>query len=214
MAISTLNIPLKMVIRDKVSTKASWNTALRKGKFVLSSEKAKCNIFLSWMTCSSGSDKKTGAIHSFIEENPKFFEFSWWVKIFLNCCIICISSYLCFRQTRPFWNVWNALIGVLSLWLQMDTLEAVLELCGFLGSLVPVLVSASGEHWRTERVRLLLQLLCVCELCLSLNGDCRPVVNLMQQLLPSCQQVGHLNYCHLFLFISILKYQDTEYYAL
>lgn len=153
--------------------------------------------------------KKARAIQSFIEETRKFFEFSWWVKLLLNCCIICISSYLCFRKTHPFWNVQNALISVLSLWLQTDTLEAVLELCGFLGSLVPVLVSASGEHWTTERVRLLLQLLCVCELCLSLNGDCRPVVNLMQQLLPSCQQVGHLNYYPLFLFIS-MRFLNTK----
>lgn len=69
-------------------------------------------------------------------------------------------------------------------------MEAVLELCGFLVALLPVLGSAAGERWRTERSRLLLHLLCLCQLCLTAGGDCRPVVALMQQLLPSCQQVG------------------------
>lgn len=68
-----------------------------------------------------------------------------------------------------------------------------MELCGFLGALLPVLASAAGERWRTERTWLLLHLLCLCELCLTASGDCRPVVGFMQQLLPSCQPVGDLS---------------------
>lgn len=83
------------------------------------------------------------------------------------------------------------------LWLQVDSLEAVVELCGFLAALLPVLGSAAGEPWRTERTRLLLHLLCLCELCLSVGGDCRPVVGLMLQLLPSCQPVGGLGFISL-----------------
>lgn len=73
-------------------------------------------------------------------------------------------------------------------------MEAVLELCGFLAALLPVLGSAAGERWRTERSRLLLHLLCLCQLCLTAGGDCRPVVGFMQQLLPSCQQVGDIGF--------------------
>lgn len=76
MAISTLNKLLKMVIRDKASTKASWNTALRKGKIVMSSEKAKFNIFFVMDDMLFGLrqevKKKTRAIQGFIEETPKF----------------------------------------------------------------------------------------------------------------------------------------------
>lgn len=75
------------------------------------------------------------------------------------------------------------------LWWQVDSVEAVLELCGFVDALLQGLVAASEEHWRTERVRLLLQLLCACQLCLKLNGDCRPLLNSLQRLLPACQQV-------------------------
>lgn len=69
-------------------------------------------------------------------------------------------------------------------------MDAVLELCGFLAALLPVLGSAAGERWRTERSRFLLHLLCLCQLCLTAGGDCRPVVGFMQQLLASCEQVG------------------------
>uniref|UniRef100_A0A671UMV3 Focadhesin n=1 Tax=Sparus aurata TaxID=8175 RepID=A0A671UMV3_SPAAU len=71
----------------------------------------------------------------------------------------------------------------------VDSVEAVLELCGFISTLLQGLVLASEEHWRTERVGLLLQLLCACQRCLSLNGDCRPLLSLLQKLLPICQQV-------------------------
>ncbi|KAM8747268.1 focadhesin [Acanthopagrus schlegelii] len=72
--------------------------------------------------------------------------------------------------------------------MQVDSVEAVLELCGFISALLQGLVSASEEHWRAERVGLLLQLLCACQRCLSLNGDCRPLLSLLQKLLPVCQQ--------------------------
>lgn len=85
------------------------------------------------------------------------------------------------------------------LWLQVDSMEAVLELCGFVDALHQSVILASEEHWRTERTGLLLQLLCACQRCLGLNGDCRPLLSLMQQLLPSCQQVRLLFYQYLYL---------------
>ncbi|KAM8882281.1 focadhesin isoform 1-T1 [Synchiropus picturatus] len=72
--------------------------------------------------------------------------------------------------------------------MQVDSVEAVLELCGFIDALVPHLVGASDEQWRSERVRLVLYLLCASERCLKLNGDCRPLVSFMLRLLPACQQ--------------------------
>ncbi|XP_037537542.1 focadhesin [Nematolebias whitei] len=72
--------------------------------------------------------------------------------------------------------------------LQLDDVEAVLELCGFVDALLQGLLRVSGESWTRERVGLLLQLLCACQRCLKLNGDCRPLLDLMQQLLPACQQ--------------------------
>lgn len=72
---------------------------------------------------------------------------------------------------------------------QVDSMEAVLELCGFVDVLLQSLIQASEEQWRTERTGLLLQLLCACQRCLGLNGDCRPLLCLMQQLLPCCQRV-------------------------
>ncbi|GAA6230680.1 focadhesin [Lates japonicus] len=72
--------------------------------------------------------------------------------------------------------------------MQVDSMEAVLELCGFIDALLQGLVQVSEECWRTERARLLLHLLCACQLCLKLNGDCRPLLCVLQQLLPACQQ--------------------------
>ncbi|TMS01998.1 hypothetical protein E3U43_007538 [Larimichthys crocea] len=72
--------------------------------------------------------------------------------------------------------------------MQVDCVEAVLELRGFVEALLQGLVPDSEERWRTERAGLLLQLLCASQRCLSLNGDCRPLLNLIQQLLPTCQQ--------------------------
>ncbi|KAF3836782.1 hypothetical protein F7725_004246 [Dissostichus mawsoni] len=69
----------------------------------------------------------------------------------------------------------------------VDSVEAVLEFCGFVDALLQVLVPAP-EQWRSERVGLTLQLLCACRRCLRLNADCRPLLNLLQQLLPACQQ--------------------------
>ncbi|XP_029381760.1 focadhesin isoform X2 [Echeneis naucrates] len=73
--------------------------------------------------------------------------------------------------------------------MQLDSVEGVLELCGFFDALLQGLVRAPGEHWQTERAKLILHLLCSCQHCLKLNGDCRPLLGLLQQLLPSCQQV-------------------------
>ncbi|XP_040887163.1 focadhesin [Toxotes jaculatrix] len=72
--------------------------------------------------------------------------------------------------------------------MQVDSVEAVLELCGFIDALVQSLLRAPEEHWRTERAQLLLHLLCACQRCLRLNGDCRPLLDLLQLLLPTCQQ--------------------------
>lgn len=76
-----------------------------------------------------------------------------------------------------------------SLCQQVDSVVAVLELCGFVDTLLQGLLRASDKHWKTKRAELLLQLLCACRRCLELNGDCRPLLSLIQQLLPACQQV-------------------------
>ncbi|XP_062239752.1 focadhesin [Platichthys flesus] len=72
--------------------------------------------------------------------------------------------------------------------MQVNSVEAVLELCGFINALLQVLLRAPEEQWRSERARLLLQLLCACQRCLRLNRDCRPLLKLLLQLLPACQQ--------------------------
>ncbi|CAG5915207.1 unnamed protein product [Menidia menidia] len=72
----------------------------------------------------------------------------------------------------------------------LDSVEAVLELCGFVETLVQPLTEAPGACRLTERAGLLVQLLCACRRCLQLNGDCRPLLNLMQRLLPTCRQVS------------------------
>uniref|UniRef100_A0A667XPB0 Focadhesin n=1 Tax=Myripristis murdjan TaxID=586833 RepID=A0A667XPB0_9TELE len=73
--------------------------------------------------------------------------------------------------------------------MQVDGVEAVLELHSFIDALLQRLCRASGECWRTERVSLVLQLLCACQLCLKFSGDCRPLLYLIQQFLPTCQEV-------------------------
>uniref|UniRef100_A0A3Q3KNU3 Focadhesin n=1 Tax=Mastacembelus armatus TaxID=205130 RepID=A0A3Q3KNU3_9TELE len=72
--------------------------------------------------------------------------------------------------------------------MQLDSVEAVLELGGFFDALLQGLLQGPTERWRTERARLLLQLLCACQRCLNLNGDCRPLLSLIQQLLPAIEQ--------------------------
>ncbi|XP_029932182.1 focadhesin [Myripristis murdjan] len=72
--------------------------------------------------------------------------------------------------------------------MQVDGVEAVLELHSFIDALLQRLCRASGECWRTERVSLVLQLLCACQLCLKFSGDCRPLLYLIQQFLPTCQE--------------------------
>uniref|UniRef100_A0A7N8WSZ9 Focadhesin n=1 Tax=Mastacembelus armatus TaxID=205130 RepID=A0A7N8WSZ9_9TELE len=88
----------------------------------------------------------------------------------------------------------------------LDSVEAVLELGGFFDALLQGLLQGPTERWRTERARLLLQLLCACQRCLNLNGDCRPLLSLIQQLLPAIEQVMlHLfryEYCSTNLFFA------------
>ncbi|XP_034020225.1 focadhesin isoform X1 [Thalassophryne amazonica] len=72
--------------------------------------------------------------------------------------------------------------------MQVDSVEEVLELSGFVDALLGGLVTTSGARWRTERVQLALQLLCVCQRCLKLNADCRPLLRSIQQLLPTYPQ--------------------------
>lgn len=67
-------------------------------------------------------------------------------------------------------------------------MEAVMELCEFVAALLQTLL-ALEERWRKERAELLLQMLCVSHRCLVINGDCRPLLSLMQQLLPHCHHV-------------------------
>uniref|UniRef100_A0A7N8Y4K1 Focadhesin n=1 Tax=Mastacembelus armatus TaxID=205130 RepID=A0A7N8Y4K1_9TELE len=76
--------------------------------------------------------------------------------------------------------------------MQLDSVEAVLELGGFFDALLQGLLQGPTERWRTERARLLLQLLCACQRCLNLNGDCRPLLSLIQQLLPAIEQTLHM----------------------
>ncbi|CAN9509782.1 unnamed protein product [Ophioblennius macclurei] len=86
--------------------------------------------------------------------------------------VVSESLLLCLCQLVPY--------------MQVDSVESVLELCNFVDGLLRGLLPASGERWRAERAGLLLQLLCVCQRCLQLNGDCRPLLGLMQQLLLTC----------------------------
>ncbi|KAJ0055752.1 hypothetical protein NL108_011338 [Boleophthalmus pectinirostris] len=72
--------------------------------------------------------------------------------------------------------------------MQMDSVEALLELQAFVSALLQGLAGASSERWETEKGGLLLQLLCACHCCLHLHGDCRPMLQLIQQLLSACQQ--------------------------
>ncbi|KAM6894866.1 focadhesin isoform 1-T2 [Lycodopsis pacificus] len=72
--------------------------------------------------------------------------------------------------------------------MQVDSVEAVLELCEFVDALLQGLVPAPEERWRSERVGLLGQLLCACQRCLELNGDCRPLLNVLQRLLSAGHQ--------------------------
>uniref|UniRef100_A0A673VZX7 Focadhesin n=1 Tax=Salmo trutta TaxID=8032 RepID=A0A673VZX7_SALTR len=66
--------------------------------------------------------------------------------------------------------------------MQVDSVEAVLELRGLVEAMIPTLEMAD---WGSERARLALQLLCACQLSLKLSGDCRPLLQLLHQLLPT-----------------------------
>ncbi|XP_041635386.1 focadhesin [Cheilinus undulatus] len=72
--------------------------------------------------------------------------------------------------------------------MQVDSVESMLELCGFIDALLQRLLSSSQERWQSEGVTLLLQLLCACQLCLKLNGDCRHLLSSIHQLISACQQ--------------------------
>lgn len=74
-------------------------------------------------------------------------------------------------------------------------MEAVLELCEFVAALLQTPPLALEERWRKERAELLLQLLCFSHRCLVINGDCRPLLGLMQQLLPHCHHVRCCIHC-------------------
>lgn len=74
--------------------------------------------------------------------------------------------------------------------MQVDSVEAVLELCAFVGALLQDLTGTSGDQWKPEKAALALQLLCACRRCLEFNGDCRPIIGLMQQLVPACQVIA------------------------
>ncbi|CAI5682283.1 unnamed protein product [Oreochromis niloticus] len=73
--------------------------------------------------------------------------------------------------------------------MQVDSVEAVLELCAFVGALLQDLTGTSGDQWKPEKAALALQLLCACRRCLEFNGDCRPIIGLIQQLVPACQEL-------------------------
>uniref|UniRef100_A0A8C9XLJ1 Focadhesin n=1 Tax=Sander lucioperca TaxID=283035 RepID=A0A8C9XLJ1_SANLU len=87
--------------------------------------------------------------------------------------------------------------------MQVTQSTAVLELCGFLGALLQGLAPATEQRWRSQRVGLLLQLLCACQRCLKLNGDCRPLLNVLQQLLPA------LHYVYQYLAMLLLEVPDS-----
>ncbi|XP_057711558.1 focadhesin isoform X2 [Corythoichthys intestinalis] len=70
----------------------------------------------------------------------------------------------------------------------MDRVEDALELHWFIRALLPHLAEKSQEPFKSEKVRLLVQLLCACQRCLGFSGDCRPLVGLMGQLIPTCRQ--------------------------
>ncbi|XP_077445781.1 focadhesin isoform X2 [Stigmatopora argus] len=75
----------------------------------------------------------------------------------------------------------------------VDKVEDALELDWFIGALLPHLAGEGREPRKGEKIRLLLQLLCACQRCLSFSGDCRPLVGLMTELLPTCREELPLN---------------------
>ncbi|XP_056156297.1 focadhesin [Lampris incognitus] len=86
-------------------------------------------------------------------------------------------------------KVYDSLLGCLCQLvphMQVDSVEAVLELCGFVEALLPSLVGSPGARWQSAQ--LALQLLCACQLSLKLSGDCRPLIHLIQRLLPTCRE--------------------------
>ncbi|XP_056298140.1 focadhesin isoform X2 [Pseudoliparis swirei] len=72
--------------------------------------------------------------------------------------------------------------------MQVDSVEAVMELCGFADALLPGLVPPPERRWRAESGVLLLQLLVACQRCLQLDGDCRPLLGVLRRLLPAGRQ--------------------------
>uniref|UniRef100_A0A8K9UM34 DUF3730 domain-containing protein n=1 Tax=Oncorhynchus mykiss TaxID=8022 RepID=A0A8K9UM34_ONCMY len=58
---------------------------------------------------------------------------------------------------------------------------------GLVEAMIPALEVAD---WGSERAQLALQLLCACQLSLKLSGDCRPLLQLLHQLLPTRTEVS------------------------
>lgn len=90
-------------------------------------------------------------------------------------------------------------------------MEAALELCEFVAALLQTLL-AFEERWRKERAELLLQMLCVSHRCLVINGDCRPLLSLMQQLLPHCRHVRCYMHIGLFFLDSFTKTEESNHH--
>ncbi|XP_019714030.1 focadhesin isoform X2 [Hippocampus comes] len=87
----------------------------------------------------------------------------------------------------------------------VDCVETVLELHWMIGALLPSLSVKRREPWRSERLRHLLQLLCACQRCLSFSGDCRPLVGLMTELVPTCRQ--ELPFDELLMGVALLLFE-------
>uniref|UniRef100_A0A3Q3XJJ0 Uncharacterized protein n=1 Tax=Mola mola TaxID=94237 RepID=A0A3Q3XJJ0_MOLML len=96
-------------------------------------------------------------------------------------------------------------------YMQVDSMEAVLELCGFVDSLLQGLFLVTKERWRTESAGLLLQLLCACQRCLKLNGDELPLdelvmgVALLLLKAPAAQQSSLLSLLSPVLVLPLLQ---------
>ncbi|XP_051911869.1 focadhesin isoform X2 [Hippocampus zosterae] len=87
----------------------------------------------------------------------------------------------------------------------VDCVETALELHWMVDALLPGLSVKRREAWRSERLRLLLQLLCACQRCLSFSGDCRPLVDLMMELVPTCRQ--ELPFDELLMGVALLLFE-------
>ncbi|XP_046905306.1 focadhesin isoform X3 [Hypomesus transpacificus] len=87
------------------------------------------------------------------------------------------------QTTEAFHSLVSCLYDLVS-YMQVDTVEAVLEIQSFVEALLPTLGRASRDCWRSMRACLILQLLSACRLSLKLIGECHPLLRLLQRLLP------------------------------